>query len=44
MKKLINSPDTVIADALKGIEASDASVRVDHGTRVIYRATPKGAG
>ena len=25
MKKLINSPDTVIADALKGIEASDAS-------------------
>ena len=44
MKKLINSPDTVIADALKGIEASDTSVRVDHGTRVIYRATRKEAG
>lgn len=44
MKKLINSPDTVIADALKGIEASDSSVRVDHEARVIYRATPKGAG
>ena len=44
MKKLINSPDTVIADALKGIEASDASVRVDHGTRVIYRAARKEAG
>ncbi|HOA27738.1 MAG TPA: dihydroxyacetone kinase subunit DhaK [Arachnia sp.] len=44
MKKLINSPDTVIADALKGIEASDTSVRVDHDTRVIYRAARKEAG
>ncbi|OCL31479.1 dihydroxyacetone kinase subunit DhaK [Tessaracoccus lapidicaptus] len=44
MKKLINSPDDVIADALKGVEASDDNVRVDHANRVIYRATPKEAG
>lgn len=44
MKKLINSPDTVLADALKGIAASDANVRVDHENRVIFRATPKEAG
>ncbi len=44
MKKLINSPDDVIADSLKGVEASDKSVRVDHENRVIYRATPKAAG
>ncbi|MDN4471622.1 dihydroxyacetone kinase subunit DhaK [Demequina zhanjiangensis] len=41
MKKLINSPETVLADALTGIEAADPSVRVDHVNRVIYRAAPK---
>jgi len=44
VKKLINSPDSVIADALKGVEASDKGVRVDHENRVIFRATPKEAG
>ena len=44
VKKLINSADDVIADALKGVEASDANVRVDHENRVIYRVTPKEAG
>ncbi len=44
MKKLINSPDSVIADALKGIEASDDNVRVDHDNRVIYRREPKDSG
>ena len=44
MKKLINSPDDVITDALKGVEASDGNVRVDHENRVIYRSTPKEAG
>lgn len=44
MKKLINSPDAVIADALKGIEASDALVRVDHNNRVILRAQAKDQG
>ena len=41
MKKLINGVEDVIPDALKGIEASDASVRVDHENRVIYRAEKK---
>ena len=44
MKKLINSPDDVITDALKGVEASDGNVRVDHENRVIYRSAPKEAG
>jgi len=44
MKKLINSPDTVLADALKGIEAADANVSVDHVNRVIYRSSPKDSG
>ncbi|MFC5370286.1 dihydroxyacetone kinase subunit DhaK [Arcanobacterium bovis] len=44
MKKLINSPETVVSDALKGIEASDSNVRVDHENRVIYRSTKKDAG
>ncbi|RRD46421.1 dihydroxyacetone kinase subunit DhaK [Tessaracoccus sp. OH4464_COT-324] len=44
MKKLINSPSTVISDALKGIEASDANVRVDHENRLILRAQPKDEG
>ncbi len=38
MKKLINSVDDVIADALKGIDLSDDNVRVDHENRIIYRA------
>lgn len=44
MKKLINEVDDVITDALKGIEASDENVRVDHENRVILRATPKEQG
>jgi phosphoenolpyruvate---glycerone phosphotransferase subunit DhaK len=44
MKKLINSPDTVLADALRGIEAAHPDQRVDHENRVIYRATPKEHG
>ena len=38
MKKLINSPDDVITEALRGIEASDDRVRIDHQHRVILRA------
>ncbi len=44
MKKLINDVDDVITDALKGIEAADSNVRVDHENRVIYRAEPKDKG
>ena len=44
MKKLINSPDDVITDALKGIEASDPTLRIDHESKVILRAEPKEKG
>ena len=44
MKKLINDPDHVLADALRGIEAAHADLRVDHQNRIIYRATPKDHG
>lgn len=44
MKKLINAPEAVLADALKGIEAAHRELRVDHENRVILRATPKEHG
>ena len=44
MKKLINSPDNLIAEALAGIDAADSNVRVDHENRVIFRAEPTREG
>jgi len=44
MKKLINSPETVLADALVGINASDDNVTVDFDNRVIYRSDVKADG
>src|SRR6201988_1977518 len=44
MKKLINKPEDVLADALKGVAAAHPELRVDHQHRVIYRAQPKAAG
>ena len=44
MKKLINSPDDVLAEALKGVDAADENVRVDHAPRVIFRAEPTRPG
>ncbi|WP_327287706.1 dihydroxyacetone kinase subunit DhaK [Streptomyces sp. NBC_01198] len=38
MKKLINSPETVLDDALAGIAAAHTSLRVDRDSRVITRA------
>lgn len=38
MKKLINDPATVVADALVGVEAAHPDLRVDHAHKVIYRA------
>lgn len=39
MKKLINEPSSVIADALRGIEAAHpSSLRVDHANRLVLRA------
>jgi dihydroxyacetone kinase-like protein len=44
MKKLINSPDTVLADALAGVAAAHPELTVDHVNRIIYRGTPTRAG
>jgi dihydroxyacetone kinase-like protein len=38
MKKLINDPSSVVADALVGIEAAYPELRVDHDRKMIYRA------
>lgn len=47
MKKLINDPDTVVADALKGIDAAHPELTVDHANRLVLRspaATPGKVG
>lgn len=39
MKKLINDPGTVVADALRGVElAHPGTLRVDHANRLVLRA------
>ncbi len=44
MKKLINDPDSVLADALVGVEAAHKSLRVDHAKRIVYRREAKPPG
>jgi len=44
MKKLINQPESVLADSLRGLAAAHPELRVDHEHRVVYRATPKDSG
>jgi phosphoenolpyruvate---glycerone phosphotransferase subunit DhaK len=44
MKKLINSPDSVLADSLVGVAAAHPELRVDHANRIIYRGEPTRAG
>ena len=44
MKKLINDPHDVVAEALLGIEAARPEVRVDHANRIIYRRDSPKAG
>ena len=44
MKKLINAPDAVLADSLKGVAAAHPELNVDHTNRIIYRGTPTRAG
>jgi phosphoenolpyruvate---glycerone phosphotransferase subunit DhaK len=38
MKKVLNDPKDVVAEALLGIEAAHPQLRVDHAARVVYRA------
>ena len=44
MKKLINAPEDVVSDALRGIEAAHADLAVDHANKIIYRADAPRAG
>lgn len=44
MKKLINDPANVLAEALIGIDAAHPELRVDHENRIIYRGHAKDAG
>ncbi len=44
MKKLISTPETVVADALRGLALAHPDVRVDHERRIVYRAEPKEYG
>jgi phosphoenolpyruvate---glycerone phosphotransferase subunit DhaK len=37
MKKLVNDPADVVAEALLGIEAAHPDLRVDHPNKIIYR-------
>jgi len=42
MKKLINDPNDVVLEALRGIEAAHPDLRVDYENKVVYRgAAPK---
>jgi dihydroxyacetone kinase-like protein len=44
MKKLINSPDAVLADSLVGVAAAHPELTVDFTNRIIYRGEPTRAG
>jgi dihydroxyacetone kinase-like protein len=44
VKKLINNPADVVADALRGFEAAHPELRVDHANRVVYRGDAPVAG
>ena len=44
MKKLINAPEDVLAESLRGLALSHPELEVDLANRVILRATRKGEG
>src|ERR671926_237591 len=37
MKKLINDPADVVADALRGMAAAHPELRIDHENRIVFR-------
>src|SRR3954462_15511709 len=44
MKKLINDPGDVVAQAIQGMAAAHPEIRVDHEHRIVYRADAPVAG
>jgi dihydroxyacetone kinase-like protein len=44
MKKLINAPADVLSESLLGVEAAHPELRVDHESKVIFRADPPRRG
>jgi len=44
MKKLINAPEDVLIESLRGVQAAHPELSVDFENRVIYRGTPKADG
>jgi len=44
MKKLINAPEDVLIESLRGVAAAHPELSVDFENRVIYRGTPKADG
>jgi len=44
VKKLINAPEDVLIESLRGVQAAHPELRVDFDNRVICRATPKADG
>ncbi|MBN9177397.1 MAG: dihydroxyacetone kinase subunit DhaK [Microbacterium sp.] len=41
MKKLINAPDAVLADALRGVAAAHPELAVDHENRLVVSTAPR---
>src|SRR4051794_4754974 len=44
MKKLINDPNDVVAEALLGVDAAHPDLRVDHANKIVYRGDSPTAG
>jgi len=44
MKKLVNDPNDVVAEALLGMERAHPQLRVDHQNKIVYRADAPVAG
>ena len=41
MKKLINAPEAVLAESLRGVAAAHPELKVDHVNRIVYDITSK---
>src|SRR5881392_3677437 len=44
MKKLINDPADVVAEALRGVAAAHPDLRVDHANKIVYRGDAPTSG